>query len=251
MPSNGIKAIFFDFDGTLRHSVPGGAEISSEYVRSLGVQFNDEDTHRAMRWEFMYWANSPDLLADLEKHEGEGEKFWVNYSYRRLVALGIPRQKSKSLAPKVSAYMQEFYAPKSVIPDDAQKALRDLKERGYLMAVVSNRNQPFGDELVLHGIADLFAFSLAGGEVDAYKPEPEIFLHALKRAGVRADQTIYVGDNYYADVVGSRGAGLRPVLYDPAGYFPEADCAVIKSFDELIPAILLPLHLNREARKVR
>lgn len=235
MPSNGIKAIFFDLDGTLRHNVPGGGEIFSDHVRSLGIEFSDDDSQRAMRWEFMYWANSSDLIADLKKHDGE--KFWVNYSYRRLVALGVPSRRSKSLAPKVSAYMQGFYIPKSVVPDDAQKVLRELKEHGYLMAVVSNRNEPFGEELESHGIADFFAFSLAGGEVDAYKPQPEIFLHALQRADVRADQTIYVGDNYYADVVGSRGVGLRPVLYDPGAYFPEADCTVIKSFEELIPAI--------------
>jgi putative hydrolase of the HAD superfamily len=50
---------------------------------------------------------------------------------------------------------------------------------------------------------------------------------------VSAHETIYIGDNYYADVVGARRAGLRPVLYDPQGVFPEADCAIIKSFDEL------------------
>jgi FMN phosphatase YigB (HAD superfamily) len=237
MPSNGIKAIFFDLDGTLRHNVPGGGEIFSEHVRSLGIEFSSDDFQRAMRWEFMYWANSSDLLKDLKKHEGENEKFWVNYGYRRLVALGIPRRKSKSLAPKVSAYMREFYTPKSIVPDDAQRALHELKERGYVMAVISNRDKPFGEELDAHGIGGFFAFSLAGGEVDAYKPEPEIFIHALKRADVRANETVYVGDNYYADVIGSRRAGLRSVLYDPGGFFPEADCTVIQSFDELIPAI--------------
>jgi FMN phosphatase YigB (HAD superfamily) len=46
-------------------------------------------------------------------------------------------------------------------------------------------------------------------------------------------EAIYVGDNYYADVVGARRAGLQPVLYDPIGIFPDPDCATIKSFDEL------------------
>jgi FMN phosphatase YigB (HAD superfamily) len=44
---------------------------------------------------------------------------------------------------------------------------------------------------------------------------------------------MYVGDNYYADVVGARAAGLRPILYDPLGIFPEPDCESIRSFDEL------------------
>ncbi len=238
MPSNGIKAIFFDLDGTLRHNIPGGGEIFSEHVRSLGHELSNDDLQRAMRWEFAYWANSADLLDDFKKHEGENEKFWVNYSYRRLVALNIPLKKSKSLAPQVSAYMQEFYTPKSIVPDDVKNTLIELKQHGYTLAVISNRDKPFAEELESHGIADLFEFSLAAGEVDSFKPEPEIFHHALKRvAGLSAQETIYVGDNYYADVVGSRRAGLQPVLYDPSGFFPEADCAVIKSFDELIPAI--------------
>jgi len=45
---------------------------------------------------------------------------------------------------------------------------------------------------------------------------------------------MYVGDNYFADVVGARGAGLQPVLYDPAGIYPEANCPVIVSLDGLL-----------------
>ena len=46
-----IKAIFFDLDGTLRHNLPGGGEIFSEHVRSLGLELSDDDLQRAMRWE--------------------------------------------------------------------------------------------------------------------------------------------------------------------------------------------------------
>ena len=112
-----------------------------------------------------------------------------------------------------------------------------LKEAGYFLAVISNRDNPFHETLELHGLSEFFHFSLAGGEVDAFKPEPEIFVHALKRANLTAQEAIYVGDNYYADVIGARRAGLRPVLYDPNGLFPDADCDRIKSFDELIPLI--------------
>jgi hypothetical protein len=38
-------------------------------------------------------------------------------------------------------------------------------------------------------------------------------------------------------VVGSRRAGLTPILYDPVGIFPEAECTTIKTFDELYSAI--------------
>jgi putative hydrolase of the HAD superfamily len=112
-----------------------------------------------------------------------------------------------------------------------------LKKAGYYLAVISNREKPFFDEMDSHELTPFFEFSLAAGEVDTYKPDPGVFQHALQRAGLTAQEVAYVGDNYFADVVGSRRAGLMPVLYDPNGIFPEADCVTIKSFDELISAV--------------
>ena len=230
---NGIKAIFFDFDGTLRHSVPTGGDVFNDYVGTLGLRINDEDRLRAMRWEHRYWANSVDLRDDLLAHSADTEKFWIEYSRRRLVVLGAPATWAQEFAPKVSQHMGEVYKPESIVPDDVRRTLPELKQAGYLMAVISNRDKPFQAALDDHRLSEFFAFSMAGGEVDSYKPEARIFEHALQRGKVTAQETIYVGDNYFADVVGSRRAGLRPVLYDPEGVFPEADCTTIKSFDEL------------------
>lgn len=237
MPTNGIKAIFFDFDGTLRHSIPSGGETFVEHLRSLGVEFSEADRLRAMRWELSYWANSADLLEDLKLDDDKNGKFWVKYSQRRLLALGLPARQSNELAPRISRYMGEAYNPESVIPADVRRALNALQQHGYLMAVISNRDKPFQEELQSYGIGDYFHFTLAGGEVDSYKPDPAIFTHALKRADIAPHQTIYVGDNYFADVIGARRAGLQPVLYDPDRLFPEADCAVITTFDDLLPAV--------------
>ena len=237
MPTNGIKAIFFDLDGTLRHNVPLGSDVFNEFVRTLEVPFSEADRIHALRWEMQYWANSPDLLNDLKTHDGDDGKFWLTYTHRRLLALGISQDQSEQLASKVSAHMGEAYKPESIIPDDARKVLPELKRAGYILAVISNRSTSFQEELESYGIGDYFRFSLAGGEVGAFKPEPEIFVHALKRAEVTAQETIYVGDNYYADVIGAQRAGLKPVLYDPIDLFPDADCDVIKSFDELVSVI--------------
>jgi HAD superfamily hydrolase (TIGR01549 family) len=228
-----IKAVFFDLDGTLRHSVPAGGDVFTDYVRTLGMRITHEDRIRAMRWEHLYWANSVDLRDDLLAHSGETEKFWIEYSRRRLIALGASPALSREYAPKVSAHMGAEYRPESIVPDEVRNALVRLKEVGYRMAVLSNRNEPFQETLDTHRIGEFFEFSLAGGEVDSFKPDPGLFEHALKRADLTAQQAIYVGDNYFADVVGSRRAGLTPLLYDPLGIFPEADCTTIKTFDEL------------------
>jgi len=232
-PNNHIKAIFFDLDGTLRHSVPAGGEVFSDYVSSLGLRLNIEDRLRAARWEHFYWASSVDLRDDLLAHSGETEKFWVEYTRRRLIALGVSPSMAIELAPKVSLHMGEMYKPDSIVPEDARRILPELKQAGYIMAVLSNRDKPFHDVLESHDLNEHFHFSMAAGEVGVYKPDPDVFKHALDRADVTAQETIYVGDNYFADVVGSLRAGLQPVLYDPNGIFPEANCTTIKSFDEL------------------
>ena len=228
-----IKAVFFDLDGTLRHSVPEGGQVFDEYVISLGLSLTNEDHLRAMRWEYLYWANSADLRDDLLAHSSDSENFWVEYSRRRLIAVGATPAWADEYAANVSAHMGEMYKPDSIVPEDVRRALPALKEAGYYMAVISNREKPFHDVLESHNLSSFFEFSLAAGEVDVYKPDPGVFEHALKRAGLNANDIIYVGDNYFADVVGARRAGLVPVLYDPMGIFPEADCTTIKSFDEL------------------
>jgi FMN phosphatase YigB (HAD superfamily) len=228
-----IKAVFFDLDGTLRHSVPSGGEVFTDYVVTLGLPVNDEARLRALRWEHLYWANSVDLRDDLLAHSGETEKFWIEYSRRRLIALGASSQWAREYAVKASVHMGEFYRPESIVPDDVRRVLPQLKEDGYILAVISNRDKPFLNVLEEHGISEFFDFSLAAGEVNVFKPEPGVFEHALHRVNLSPNEAIYVGDNYYADVVGSRRAGLQPVLYDPIGIFPDPDCATIKSFDEL------------------
>lgn len=233
IPSNNIKAIFFDLDGTLRHSVPSGGEVFTDYVITLGLQVNEEARLRAMRWEHFYWASSVDLRNDLLAHSAETENFWIEYSRRRLIALGASEEWAAEYAAKTSMHMGEVYKPESIVPEDVRRTLPQLKKLGYILAVISNRDKPFQDVLDDHGIGEFFDFSMAAGEVNVWKPEPGIFEHGLQRVGLSAKEVIYVGDNYYADVVGARAAGLQPVLYDPLGIFPDPDCTMIKSFDEL------------------
>src|SRR5687768_11838159 len=115
---NGIKAIFFDLDGTLRHSVPSGGEVFTDYVKTLGLQVNEEANLRAMRWEHFYWASSQDLRNDLLAHSADTENFWIEYSRRRLLALGASEEWAVEFAPRISTHMGEVYKPDSIVPED-------------------------------------------------------------------------------------------------------------------------------------
>jgi HAD superfamily hydrolase (TIGR01549 family) len=232
--ANGIKAILFDFDGTLRHNLPSGGEVFTDYVVSLGFPITKEDRHRAARWEHYYFANSPEIQEDHKKFNGEEAEFWFNFAHRRLAALGCSADLIPELGPKLAEFMIENYKPDTWIPAETHVVIPELRKCGYTLGVVSNRDNPYQQEIDNLGMKDYFHFSLAGGEVKSWKPDPGIFQAALDRAGSSAQETMYIGDNYFADVVGARRAGLRPVLFDPRGLFHEPGCPVIASLNELI-----------------
>jgi len=235
--TNGVKAILFDFDGTLRHHLPTGGEVFTDYVISLGYSITAEDRRRAARWEHYYFANSPEIQADHKNFNGEEEDFWSHFGHRRLVALGCPSSLIDKLGPKVSAHMRENYKPDIWMPEETHTVIPELRESGYTLGVVSNRDNPYQDQIDEMGMRGYFHFSLAAGEVKSWKPDPGIFGHAVKMAGTTPAQTLYIGDNYFADVVGAHRAGLQPVLYDPKRLFHDPGCPVITSFDELFGVI--------------
>jgi len=232
-----LKAIFFDLDGTIRHNEPRGTDVFAEHAAAIGLRVREDDLLRAMRWEHYYWALSHELQDDEKRFGRMSNDFWQQYAHRQLVALGASTGQAVEMAPRMNEYMSKAYTPTSVVPDDLPGMLQSLTQANLKLAVISNRDQPFDDLLNQLGLDSYFAFALGSGEIQIWKPDPGIFLHACKQIDVQPEEAAYVGDNYFADVVGARRANLTPVLYDPRGIFDDPECAVIRSFTEL-PAIL-------------
>jgi HAD superfamily hydrolase (TIGR01509 family) len=231
------KAIFYDLDGTLRHHHPAGRDVFAQQAGRLGLQILPQDLLRSARWEHAYWAGSDDLRADIQRFDNDDTAFWQNYSRRLLLSLGCPEIRAADLAPSLSAYMNDHYQPQDLLFEDAILTLTGLRQRGYILAVVSNREKPFDEYLRQKGISEHFDFALAAGQVESWKPNPEIFLHAARRAGIDPRDALYIGDNYYADIVGARRAGMQAVLFDPGSVFPEADCPVIQSHAQIFDVL--------------
>jgi len=236
-PMKNIKAVLFDLDGTLFHHYPTSGEVFVEHVRNIGFHVSEEARIRAEHWVHFYFAHSPEIQVDSKHFGDDSNGFWVNFTRRRLAATGVDPAQSAQLATQVSDYMSKAYRPDVHVPEDAHTLLKFLKESGYVLGMVSNRESPYREEMQKQKLDCYFQFFLSGGEINSFKPDALIFEHALGLAGTSAQETMYVGDNYFADIVGSQRAGLTPVLYDPISLFPDADCAVIKSLAE-IPALL-------------
>jgi putative hydrolase of the HAD superfamily len=232
LSANGIRAIFFDLDGTLRFNIPSGREFFMDRASVLGVPVTQADRDRTWRWEHLYWAESAELHADMAAFP-EREAFWRHYSRRQLVVLGCRPEEAEMLAPQIHQYMIEQYKPESWVPPGTISLLKDLRGAGYMLGVISNRDNPFDEELTHLGLGGFFHLTVSAGEARSKKPDVVIFGYALDRVGRTASEAIYVGDNYYADVVGARNAGISPVLLDRGRIFTDPGCPAITSLSEL------------------
>jgi HAD superfamily hydrolase (TIGR01549 family) len=231
---NGIRAVCFDLDGTLRYSRPTFAEAFFNIAMRLGVSFDLETRRSASRWLLYYWAKSDELVSDREFFGGQNEAFWRNHARLCLEELGCTPGQARDLAPEASQRMTDEFKPQDWVPPDVPLTLQALKSAGFSLAVLSNRSKPYSEQLETLDLAGYFDFVLHAGEVGGWKPDVHIFQQAIERLGIQPSQSLYVGDNYYADVVGSSRAGMKPVLLDPEGLFPEADCPVISKIGDLL-----------------
>jgi len=228
----GITAIFYDLDGTLRFNDPPGRDIFADEAVRLGVPVSDEDRLRVARWEHYYFAGSHEIQMD-DTAFPDSKTFWLNYNRRQLAALGASPDLVKKLGLTLHEYMNEHHSTDTLMPG-IEQALKNLKDAGMILGVISNRDNPYQEYLLQIGLADYFDFSLAAGEVQSWKPDKAIFEHALRMAGVAAKETVYVGDNYFADVVGARNAGIKPILIDANGIFDHPNCPVVSSHQEIL-----------------
>ena len=124
---------------------------------------------------------------------------------------------------------------KRQLGEGALNTLAQLAARGYVLGLVTNRRSDEMDAAYQgHRLEEYFAFTVTATEAGAPKPGRAIFDLALARSGCAAGDAIHVGDNLYADIAGAEGAGIRPILIDPKGIFPEATCMVIRTLPELL-----------------
>jgi putative hydrolase of the HAD superfamily len=229
---DGIKAVLFDLDGTLRHNRPSFNRSVFDVASQFDIPDSRSQRRRALRWAHYYYASSPEVLEDIELFGSDRDGFMRNYVRRYLWAYGCDPECAQELAPAVYQQLQQELQQAHWVDPAAPGALETLQTKGFVLGVVSNRQTAFDQLLETLGLGLYFEFALAAGEVDSWKPDPGIFGQAMARAGSCPDCTMYVGDNYYADVVGAERAGVRPVLLDPEDLFPEVDCIVIRSLDE-------------------
>lgn len=225
-----LRVVLFDLDGTLLLNSRSPAEQFILYCSRLGHTFNADTPRRLERWEHEYWSKRHQVEADLAEHGKD--RFWLAYNIQQLQYLGV-NGPVENYAAQIDAWFRDEYVEAAIVPDDVRPTLTRLRDSGLTVGLVSNRSTSLETVTAENGLTDLFDFTLSAGEADSWKPDPGIFNRALQIAQATPETSVYVGDNYYADIVGARGAGLTPILVDRRGVFPDADCRVIREIGEL------------------
>ena len=118
---------------------------------------------------------------------------------------------------------------------DVEPLLAVLRASGCRVGLVSNTDrelEPFAARL---GIA--VDFALASRAHGRRKPCTTIFAAALALGGAPAELAVMVGDSLDDDIAGAASCGVRAVLIDRHGRYPEHRGERIGGLDEL-PALL-------------
>lgn len=169
-----------------------------------------------------------------------GEAEWHEYdlSYVESVGVGIDDREHAAnvLGQTRTAHLWRWPIPESV------GAMVALAAAGVPMGVVSNASGQIEMQLRRSGVCQVgpgpgtnVRCVVDSDVVGVAKPDPRIFDHAMAAfPGIAPHRIVYVGDSITMDVVGSRAAGLHPVLLDPYDDHPVADCDRIRSVGELL-----------------
>lgn len=232
-----IRAIFYDAGHTLVRPRAGIDEVWDFLAHQLGISIVAEQRGAFPDvGAFFYSRLGEDGLGSYASDRA-ARTFWTEYYVYALrdVAQELPVQELRSAGEA----LYDWYAhPAQWQPfPETIAALEAGRARGLVQGVVSDWGSDLLPILHAHEITRLMDFVVASAIVGSSKPHREIFLYALGRAGVAPGETVYVGDSYLADVLGSRAAGLHPVLIDRERKAPAIDAPVVGALTDVLDIV--------------
>ncbi|MFI3284940.1 MAG: HAD family phosphatase [Erysipelotrichaceae bacterium] len=174
-----LKGILFDMDGILINSEIYYINESYFLLKNLGFTGEKKDIHRVIgtTMDVTY-----QIFAELLEHRYTKEE--------------------------VCQFNEQHYEVHPLVyPDyvfeDVVKCIREFKKMGLKMAVCSSSPLVAIEECVHSlNIEDCFDEIISGEDFVLSKPNPEIYLHALKKLGLKADEAIVYEDSCHGIMAG-------------------------------------------------
>lgn len=165
------KAIVFDLDGTLLDTLTDLAASTNYALRSCGMPEHSIDDVRR------FVGNGVRMLMTRAVPDGESNPRFDE-------AFSVFRQH----------YMQHCLDTTCPYPG-IMEALAKLKEKGMMLAIVSNKMQAATEELRQHFFSQYIDVAIGESAAIRKKPAPDTVNEALRLLGISHDEAIYVGDS--------------------------------------------------------
>ena len=226
-----IKAVSFDFYNTLVRFWPPLEEIQQAACHELGLTVREDAITRGYAVADVLFNRENEDRPLSERSDEDRLEFFGRYEQLILETAGIPV--SFDLAQRV--WKMAMSVPKDFIAfNDTVPALKQLREAGYKVGVITNLRRDLGQLCRQVGLSPYLDFTVSSEDAGMEKPHPPIFMAALKLAEAAPEEVVHVGDQLRSDVMGAQGVGMQAVLIDRSGYGPDTvDCPKISSLSEL------------------
>lgn len=208
----GTQAVLFDAGGTLFRPFPSVGHYYSTVAAKHGCKVGEKEVEDAFR---RVWSEH-DGIGDLRSHSDEKieKEFW-----RRIVTAVFKDFKGLRAFDPFFDELHDLFAEPRVwkLYPEVEEVLGALKERKFILGMVSNWDSRLLKLCEGLGIDRYFDFKVISAVFGAAKPNPKIFEEALKKAGVPADAAVHIGDSLEDDVRGAHLAGIKAIWLDRSG----------------------------------
>ena len=229
LPLKNIEHIFFDLDRTLWDFETNTHEVLHEILFEYQIGRNESERKKFIDefirlndelWQ-LYRKNK------VNKHELRTERFRL-----ALLELGMGKEELSQVLS--DEYIQR--APrKPHLVAFAKETLDYLKGKYTLHIITDGFKEVQHIKLSNSGIDNYFKHVITSDCTGFKKPDPGMFSYALKITGASANNSIMIGDNLEADIIGARKAGWKQVYYNAGNEKHDEEISFeIRSLKELM-----------------
>ncbi len=207
-PPREVRAVLLDMDDTLfDHSLTCREAV--DLVRRQTPFLARRSLEELWR-EYMTLLDGPSFIPSLRALGADAlrQQRW------HLLAATCGAELSPSEAAELSRTYRRFYQSVRRAVPGAVALVRRLHRSARVGIVTNNELAEQESKLSFLGLGDAVDALVVSEEVGQSKPDREIFEVALRELGVAAEDSVMLGDSWTNDVLGARGAGIRPVWFN-------------------------------------
>lgn len=205
------RNIFIDLDDTIW-------DFTANSHVALEVMYRDLDIARLYpnyeEFSQNYYAKNAELWA-LYHHGKIDKDFLVVERYAHLLRHIGYADPDNRLAARMNRHYLDVLAEQTLLVPHALELLQYLKQRGYNLYILSNGFiEVQHRKLQSAGIAQYFTRIVLSDEIGVTKPDRRLFYYALQVTDSQPHNTLLIGDNYDADILGAINAGWGQIYFD-------------------------------------